>query len=170
MTKASSTRRQRRTRSAAVQQDASEVLNCLRRLFRAIHEYSKATQRGVGLSSPQLWALRILAAEPGLSLRTLAQRMFAHPSTVSGVVDRLVERGAVAREVDGDDRRGVLLSLTPRGKRVVRTAPPPVQQGLVRALERLHQDELRLLRRHLETIVRDAEAHRIEAPFFELEA
>ena len=29
-------------------------------MFKAIHEYSKSTQRRFGLSSPQLWALRLL--------------------------------------------------------------------------------------------------------------
>lgn len=169
----SSTRRRRaagRATGVSVQRDAAEVVNCLRRLFKAIHEYSKSMQRQVGLSSPQLWALRILDAEPGLSLGGLSLRMYAHPSTVSGIVDRLVERGSIVRAVDGDDRRGVLLSLTPRGRRLARNAPPPVQQGLVRALERLQPEELRQLRSHLESIVRDAEAHRVAAPFFELES
>ena len=60
-------------------------MTCLRRLFRSVQEYSKAIHRRTGLSSPQLWALQILAAAPGLSLGDLALRMFAHPSTVSGV-------------------------------------------------------------------------------------
>ncbi|HSB61993.1 MAG TPA: MarR family transcriptional regulator, partial [Vicinamibacteria bacterium] len=54
-----------------VGEDAAEVVSYLRRLFKAIQEYSKAVQRRTGLSSPQLWALRILAAEPDLSLGEL---------------------------------------------------------------------------------------------------
>lgn len=162
---ATSSRRQSQVADAS-HRDATEVVNCLRRLFKAIHEYSKSTQRRFGLSSPQLWALRLLDKEPRQSLGGLAQRMYAHPSTVSGIVDRLVERGAITRVVDRRDRRGVRLSLTPRGRRLARSAPPPVQQGLVLALERLRPDKLRQLRLHLETVVRGAEAHKIKAPFF----
>lgn len=153
--------------ATTAQHDAAEVVNCLRRLFKAIHEYSKLMQRRVGMSSPQLWAMRIVAAEPGISLGGLAQRMYAHPSTVSGIVDRLVARGAIAREVDATDRRGLLLSLTPRGKRIADKAPPPVQQGLVRALQNMDARDLRQLRRHLEGVVKGAEADRVDAALFE---
>jgi DNA-binding MarR family transcriptional regulator len=117
-----------------------------------------------------VWALTVLAAEPGLSLGGLSERLFAHPATVSGIVDRLQERGAVARVVDLEDRRGVRLSLTPLGRRLQRRSPPPVQVGLRRALEGLPALQLRQLRRSLERVVRETAASRIEAPLFDLES
>jgi DNA-binding MarR family transcriptional regulator len=143
------------------------VVSCLRRLFRAVHEYSKALHRRAGLSSPQLWALHLLQLESGLSLKTLSARMFAHPSTVSGVVARLNERGLVLREIDGADRRGIRLRLTPRGLRVLRGAPPPLQVGLRQALEEMPAARLRELRRSLEEIARKAEVTDVVAPFFD---
>jgi MarR family transcriptional regulator, organic hydroperoxide resistance regulator len=148
--------------------DASEVVSCLRRLFKAIHQHSKAIHRATGLSGPQLWALTILDGEPGLSLGELAERMFAHASTVSGVVERLVERGAIRRVVDQQDRRGVRLSLSPAGRRLLRTSPSPVQEGMRRALAEMPPTRLRQLRRSLEEIVRVTEADRVEAPFFDV--
>lgn len=159
----SSTRRAHATRKA---EDAAEVVNCLRKLFKAIHEYSKAMQARTGFSGPQIWALRILESNPELSLGGLAERMFAHPSTVSGIVDRLSERGAVLRRVDSDDRRGIRLSVTAAGRRVVKTGPPPVQQGLSRTLDGMPAGRLRSLRRSLEEIVRQT-ARGVEAPFFD---
>lgn len=156
----------RRARQAAAS-DAAEVVNNLRRLFKAIHEYSKAMLRSTGLSGPQLWALTVLDREPALSLGELAERLFAHPSTVSGIVDRLEERGAVSRERDPADGRGVLLRLTPRGRRLARTSPPPVQVGLRQALERLPALQLRQLRRTLDQVVRSTSARGLEAPFFD---
>ncbi len=149
--------------------DAAEVVNSLRRLFKAIQEYSKAIFRSTGLSGPQVWALTVLAAEPGLSLGELAERLFAHPSTVSGIVDRLEDRGAVLRAPDPEDRRGVRLSLTPLGRRLLRRSPPSVQVGLREALEGLPGLQLRQLRRSLDLVVRRTAANRIEAPFFEVE-
>lgn len=150
--------------------DAREVVNCLRQLFRAIQEYSKAILGETGLSGPQVWALTILDAESGLSLGELSERLFAHPSTVSGIVDRLEERGAVRRAVDPEDRRGLKLALTPVGRRLLRKSPPPVQLGIRQALEHMPAVRLRQLRRALEQIVRSTMARRIEAPFFDIQA
>ncbi|HWX24964.1 MAG TPA: MarR family transcriptional regulator [Vicinamibacteria bacterium] len=142
-------------------------MNSLRRLFQTIHEYSKAMQKKVGLSSPQVWALTVLNAEPWLSLGELSERMFAHPSTVSGIVDRLEARGAVARAVDRDDRRGIRLSLTALGRRLLRRSPPPVQTGLSEALNGMDRGRLRQLRSSLEIITRKTSARGGRAPFFD---
>jgi len=150
--------------------DAAEVVNNLRRLFKAIQEYSKAIFRRTGLSGPQVWALTILDREPALSLGELSERIFAHPSTVSGIVDRLEERGAVRRAVDRDDRRGIRLSLTPLGRRILRKSPSPIQLGLRQALVAMAAPRLRELRRSLEEIVRETAARQVVAPLFEVEA
>jgi DNA-binding MarR family transcriptional regulator len=146
--------------------DAADVVRSLRRLFKGIHEYSKALQRRSGVSSPQAWALTLLDADPGLSLGDLAGRMYAHPSTVSGIMDRLVSRGWVRRETDPRDRRGIRLSLTPAGRRLLRSSPPPVQVALRRSLVAMPAARLRVLRESLEEVARSAELDRVEAPFF----
>jgi len=149
--------------------EVAEVLRLLRRLFRAIHVYSKAILAKAGLSGPQVWALTILEAHPGLSARELAARMFVHPSTLTGIVERLVRKGAVERVVDRKDRRGVRLSVTATGRRVLKATPPPVQVGLTRALGGLPTRRLRELRRSLERIARETEVQRVRAPFFDVE-
>jgi len=142
-------------------------VSSLRRLFRAIHEYSKALHRRAGLSSPQLWALHLLEQEPDLSLKGLSERMFSHPSTVSGVIARLSSRRLVRRETDGRDRRGIRLRLTHEGRKLLRTAPPPLQLGLRRALDEMPAPRLRELRRSLDEIACKAEVTDVVAPFFD---
>jgi DNA-binding MarR family transcriptional regulator len=154
----------------ARERDAAEVVKALRQLFKAIQEYSKAIFRKTGLSGPQLWALTVLAADPGLSLNELSERLFAHPSTVSGIVDRLAERGVLSRTPDPVDRRGIRLSLTSQGRALLRKSPPPVQIGLRRALEDMSAAQLRQLRRSLEEVVRGTAARGVEAPFFDVDA
>jgi DNA-binding MarR family transcriptional regulator len=156
-----------RARSRA-ERDAADVVRSLRRLVKGLHEYSKALQQRSGLSSPQAWALSIIEAEAdgGLRLGELAERMYAHPSTVSGIMERLVTRGIVRRETDPRDRRGIRLSLTPAGRRLLKSSPPPVQVGLRRALVAMPAARLRILRASLEQVARVAELDRIEAPFF----
>jgi DNA-binding MarR family transcriptional regulator len=157
------------TRGTAAE-DIAQIVQTLRRLFKAIHEYSKAIQKKSGLSGPQVWALTLLEAQPGLSAGELAARMFVHPSTVTGIVSRLVQKGAITRTVDSRDRRGVRLSATGAGRRILKTTPPPVQVGLTRALAALRPRQLRALRSSLARIARGAEASHVRAPFFDLES
>jgi DNA-binding MarR family transcriptional regulator len=157
-------------RSAPEEREIAEIVRTLRRLFRAIHEYSKAIQKKSGLSGPQVWALTILKSQAGLSARELAARMFIHPSTVTGIVNRLVRKGAITRTVDRKDRRGVRLSATRLGGRILKTTPPPVQVGLTRALAALPPRRLRDLRTSLVRIARETEADRVNAPFFDLQS
>jgi DNA-binding MarR family transcriptional regulator len=96
--------------------------------------------------------------------------MFVHPSTVTGIVNRLVRKGAVTRTVDSKDRRGVRLSATRSGGRILKTTPPPVQVGLTRALAALPPRRLRDLRTSLAKIAQETEADRVRAPFFDLES
>lgn len=159
-----------RKRTAVKTREAADVVNHLRRLFKAIQEHSKAILRKTGLSGPQVWALTILRAEPELSLGDLAERLFAHPSTVSGIVDRLQKRGAVRRVTDPLDGRGIRLSLTPLGRRLLKRSPPPFQVGLRTALEVLPAAQLRQLRRGLEQVVKETSARRFASPFFDVEA
>jgi DNA-binding MarR family transcriptional regulator len=164
-----STSRARAAADGRRRRDAAQVVACLRRLFQAIHRHSKAIQAAVGLSAPQVWALRILAAQPGLSLGELAERMYAHPSTVSGVVERLVARRAVRRAVDRHDRRGVELSLTPTGLKMARSSPLPFQENLRQALESMPAARLQHLRQSLQQIARVTDTERLDAPFFDVD-
>ena len=62
---------------------------------------------------------RLLFMLGDTSLRTglLAQRLKISPATVSELVDGLVSEGLVHRSPDPDDRRAVVLELTPEGRR-----------------------------------------------------
>jgi DNA-binding MarR family transcriptional regulator len=69
------------------------------------------------LSPPLVIALKHLV-EP-MPMREMAARLMCDASNVTGVADRLEERGLVERRVDPADRRVKLLALTDRGREVV---------------------------------------------------
>ncbi len=79
-----------------------------------------------------LLAIRAASGKGKLSIRDLAEQLqVRHHSTV-GIVDQLVFRGAVVREVASDDRRKVLLTLTPKGEAVIDRLAPPHHRELSR--------------------------------------
>ena len=109
---------------AAMSRDAqiSETMQSLRRIFKAIQDYSQEVSNSFGITGPQLWALKIVSQHAGLALGDLSRKMYLHPSTVTGVIDRLESKGYVVRDRDSADRRVVKVNLTPCG-------PGPGREG-----------------------------------------
>jgi DNA-binding MarR family transcriptional regulator len=63
----------------------------------------------------QLKVLMLLGAKPETRMSELASILHLSLSTVSGVVEKLVENGLASRRTDDVDRRQVMASLTPHG-------------------------------------------------------
>lgn len=51
-----------------------------------------------------------------VSVSTLAEQLFVRPSTVSKMLDRLIEKGLVARTANNRDARRTMVQLTPLGE------------------------------------------------------
>lgn len=143
-----------------------EVMQNLRRIVKALQEYSSSVEKQFGLTGPQLWALWELHRRGPLSLKGLSGRMHLDPSTVTGVVDRLARRGLVSREPDPSDRRRVILSLTPEGQATVKAAPHPAQGQLIHALRVMSAAQVEQLSQNLRLLVEVMEADRLDVQFF----
>src|SRR5581483_4643533 len=76
-----------------------------------------ATGQEFDLAPQQMIALRILGGGPR-KMSELAQLLFCDNSNVTGIVDRLEERGLVRREAAEGDRRVKLLVLTKQGDKM----------------------------------------------------
>jgi DNA-binding MarR family transcriptional regulator len=94
------------------------------RVFAMAQEFDLAPQ--------QMIALRMLGAGPR-KMGDLAQALFCDSSNVTGIVDRLEERGLVRRESAEGDRRVKLLVLTDGGEKMrieitkrMADPPPPI--------------------------------------------
>jgi DNA-binding MarR family transcriptional regulator len=60
-------------------------------------------------------------APNGMTLGELSQRMMVSNGNVTGLAERLVERGLLDRRAAPNDRRAQIVSLTAEGRRVFRT-------------------------------------------------
>jgi DNA-binding MarR family transcriptional regulator len=129
-----------------------------------------ATGQEFDLAPQQMIALRMLGADPR-KMSELAQALFCDNSNVTGIVDRLEERGLVRREPAEGDRRVKLLVLTKEGEKLrteitKRMAEPPAP---IASLSEKDQRALRdILKRAVEGIsapeVADAVAGKAPAP------
>ncbi len=92
--------------------------------------------------------------------------MYLHPSTVTGVVDRLEAKGYVLRDRDREDRRVVNVRLTDKGKDLAKKAPNPVQGKMIYGLRNLESEELRVIYESMKKLAEIAEAQDVKATFF----
>ena len=131
----------------------ASVFDNLRRVVQVVHGYSKRAEHVAGLTGPQLWAIKVLAETGPIMVSDLARRMYLHPSTVIGILDRLEVRGRVTRTRSTEDRRVVTVGLTRRGKETVKKVPAVAQGLLLKGLEELSDHDLMVITEGLELLV-----------------
>ncbi len=107
--------------SAAPEQDLRSLVSF--QLRQLTNMYTKGTasvyERKFGLTLNE-WRLIALLQVPGvLSLNRLAEQAQFDRGLTSRIVQSLEARGYLQRQADSSDGRGVLLSLTPKGKKLV---------------------------------------------------
>ena len=93
------------------------VLALQRATHRTLHALSAALA-DLNLSAAEINALANLGEGGALSIRQLSERTGTRASTLTGLLDRLENRGYLARELDPADRRSFRLPLTEAGQAV----------------------------------------------------
>lgn len=146
--------------------EISEIMQSLRRIFKAIHDYSFEISEKFGITGPQLWALKIISKNVSLPLGELSKKMYLRPSTITGLIDRLEKRGYVVRDRDQKDRRVVKILLTPKGKGLAKRGPNPIQGKMIYGLRNLNRGELRSIYDSIRKLVEIMEAQNVKATFF----
>src|SRR5437667_5497144 len=134
--------------------DLRVAIDAFRRIVQALRASSRDTERRVGLSAAQLFALQQVAAHPGASVNELAARTFTHQSSVSVVVARLVERRLVAKVTSRADGRRVGLAVTDAGRAVLRRSPEPIQEKLFAGIAALPPTARHMLAEALDDVAR----------------
>jgi MarR family transcriptional regulator, organic hydroperoxide resistance regulator len=129
--------------------DVDRILEAAVYLYSEGRRATKEVARHLGLTGPQVTAIKLLEAFGDPSLSELSEHMSAHNSTITGLVDRMVKGGLVERVRSTEDRRVVRIRLTERGRELARSVPVTSMDLFARALASLEGDELRTLRRVL---------------------
>lgn len=117
----------------------------LRGYFTAFYEPHEITPQ-------QYNVLRILRGAHPKSLPTMevAERMVEKTPGITRLLDRLVEKGLVARERPADDRRRVLISISSDGMALLSTLEESVQEVTTAVLNGLSGNQVE----QLQTILR----------------
>ncbi len=104
---------------ASLEQEVYLSIRLVARMLRDPWAHFLKSREDLSLSQYNL--LRILrgAGDDGLAVGTIAERMITRDPDVTRLVDRLLKRGYLTRERDGNDRRVVHVILSPEGAEVL---------------------------------------------------
>jgi len=132
--------------------DTLEVAEHLRPvLLRLARELRKETE-ALGVTSRQATLLWLVREHPSLTLRELAALERISAPSLSGHVDRLENAGLLERVRSSEDRRRVVLRLTPAGSQLTRRVRARRTTWLVERLGELDSDQIEAIHRAIEPL------------------
>lgn len=106
-----------------------------------------------GFSDQQWRIVRALAEAGRLEIGALAVQCQIHPASLSRMLPKLARAGLIARKSHREDQRRVVVSITPRGRKVFRSAAPESEE-IYAAMEReIGAANLRDLYRLLDEVI-----------------
>ena len=114
--------------------DTLDFMRLLWAIEHGLQKQSKRMEAEFGLTGPQRLVLRIVGQFPGMAAGELAEVVKLHPSTITGIVQRLVKRRLLRRERDPEDSRRVRLWVAPAAKRYTRRSGGTVEDRVRKAL------------------------------------
>ncbi|GAC1467714.1 MAG: MarR family transcriptional regulator [Desulfuromonadaceae bacterium] len=121
------------------------IIDDIRRVFQVLTERSRKIEHETSLTGPQLWVVKILKETAPLKVSDLARRMYLHPATMVGLLDRLEAKGLLKRTRSEKDRRVVYIDLTEQGCELEINSPEVVQNLLVKGLETFTGQKLKMI-------------------------
>ncbi len=126
-----------------------ETLDFMRLLWAVDHglqSRSKRMETALGVTGLQRLAIRLIGRQPNISAGELADLLHLHPSTLTGVLKRLVDRGYITRLRDPADARRARFVLEAPGHQVDAMQAGTVEAAVRRALARVPQNRLAAVR------------------------
>jgi DNA-binding MarR family transcriptional regulator len=118
----------------------------------------------IDVTMPQAKLLYLLGASGDLHMSELVTRLGVSLSTVSGLVDRVVDHGLASRRDDPADRRQVVVGLTPAGTAFIDRFRELNGNQMRALLSLLDDEELDSVRRALAALARAAAGRRAGRP------
>ena len=122
-----------------------EIIYSIRRLMQAGELYTKELNKIYNISSAQLNCLLTLHENGSLPPSQIAKSMMVNSSTITGIIDRLEQKGLVKRMRISSDRRVITVELTKSGQVLAENAPPPIQHKLFDGLKKLPENDIKYI-------------------------
>jgi len=130
-----------------------DFLRLLWSIENCLQSSSKRMATSLGITGPQRLALRVVSQFPGISPKEVADLLRLHPSTITGVLQRLVDKRLLSREPHATDGRRAHLRVRPAAARFTRGNKQTVEAAVARALRRMPKSSVQQAREVLTAII-----------------
>lgn len=125
------------------------LLYLVKQLELSVRARLDELMRPVGLTALQYTALTVLERHGDISSAQLARNSFVTAQTMADMVLILEDRGLIERHRDPNDKRRLLIALTPAGRAILADRRPHVAAIEKRMTGALSTSDAALLRRFL---------------------
>lgn len=113
----------------------------------------------LGMTTPKMRALAVLAVIDGILIRELAVYAVVEQSTLSRALDGLAAEDLIRRETDKDDSRATRVFITDRGRATFEQLWPRMAQSYDRMFRGIPDSERRAFVATLHKILRNVRRH-----------
>ncbi len=96
---------------------------------QSVQQMFKARLAPLGVTPGQYAVLACLWDGDGKTAKQLAEELFLDGSTMTGILDRIEQKGLISKQVDPKDRRAIRVMLTEKG----RALEEPLHQVIIDA-------------------------------------
>ena len=111
------------------------------------------------LTPPQFYVLATIGYAGGLPFGEIGEKMMVTVSNLTGIVDRLEEKGVVGRERDVRDRRIVRVRMTEKGAKLYKNTIPLFEKCIAQFFAPLDKSQQKELSSLLRKLIRISWAH-----------
>jgi len=120
-----------------IKEFASKVIELSPRIIRGFKQYENNYLTRGEITLPQFWALGYLDRNGKSKMNNLAKLLKISPSGTTGLIDRLIAQGLVARKADFHDRRIVWIELTTQGRGIIKSISKQKTETLIRVFGKI---------------------------------
>lgn len=124
----------------------SEIAALLHEQFARLTRRLRTLELPHGMTPERLSALSVIEKRGPISVTALADNEMVRPATMSRMITALVDDGLAKRTDDKNDGRGVLISVTPKGRRAYQRAQEQRLSRFAEILESLSDEQVGAMR------------------------
>lgn len=132
----------------------SELAHAMAFRAKAIDLWQKLDELGITFMQAQV--LRFISKNEGCLMKELAEEFSVTLADITGIADRLEEKGILKRTEDPKDRRALRLRLTPRARSLLRRMDGARQKTMAEILKNLTKKERAQLMKGFEIFLKAA--------------
>jgi len=97
------------------------------------------------ITTAQWVVLKLLDSKDKLTQAEIAELLIADRATVGAVIDKLIQKEYLDKELNPEDRRSYIVFLTKKSRKIIRKIEEKEKKVILEALEGFNQDETRVL-------------------------